>query len=245
MTGMLRVTHPGDHGCSRKGLPVTRVEGLEDSGGSQEKVARLVLADDHVVVRGALRVRLEAEPDLEVVAEAGSFPEVLRFVNGHKPDVLLLDLNMPGGSPLETIEKLAAVSPNTGVVVLTMQVDPVAARDAMSEGARGFLRKDASDSDLTTAIRTVAAGGIYLQPAVGAEIAAAPAGLPGGLSEREAEVLRLIALGNTNAEIAETLSLSVRTVESHRSSIQHKTGANKRSELVHYAIENDLIARLG
>jgi len=206
----------------------------------------LVLADDHAVVRAGLRLLLQAEPGMTVLSEAGDVDGAVRAVLGHKPDVLVLDLNMPGASSsLEAMPRFAEVSPDTKIVVLTMQEDPQFAREALRSGALGYVLKEAADSELVEAIHRAAIGETYLNPRLGAALAAAPPenpGPPGDLTEREAEVLRLIALGHTNAEIGEQLYLSIRTVESHRAHIQQKLGVSSRAELVHYALENGLLA---
>ncbi len=203
---------------------------------------RIVLADDHVVVRSALRMLLEAEPEFEVVSEAGDAEEAARKVRGHHPQVLVLDVNMPGGSGLAAVPKIREESPETQIVVLTMQSEPAFAREAMQAGALGYVLKEAADAELVQAVRMAAAGETYLQPELGARLAAEPAaGAPDDLSERELEVLRLIALGHTNSEIAEQLYLSVRTVESHRAHIQQKLRLTTRSELVRYALERGLV----
>jgi two-component system, NarL family, response regulator NreC len=217
------------------GSPVTESESIT-----------IVLADDHSVVRSGLRMLLEAEPDIDVLAEAGDVDAARRYTLGHKPTVLVLDLNMPGGSSLETIPKIAEVSPDTTVVVLTMQEDPAFAREALRAGARGYVLKHAAGTELVQAIRTAASGGTWLNPDLGARMAAAPDGPVGALadlSDREVEVLRQIALGHTNNEIADQLCLSVRTIESHRAHIQQKLGVSTRSELVRYALDHDLIDR--
>ena len=206
----------------------------------------IVLADDHQVVRSGLRMLLEAEPDFEVVAEAGDVDAARRYVLGYKPTVLVLDLNMPGGSSLEAIPAVGEASPETAVVVLTMQEDPAFAREALQAGARGYVLKDAAGTELVQAIRAAADGRTWLNPQLGARMAATPDGPTGPLaelSEREVEVLRLIALGHTNNEIAGQLFLSVRTVETHRAHIQQKLGLSTRAELVRYVLENDLIER--
>ena len=213
---------------------------------TETETITIVLADDHSVVRSGLRMLLEAEPDIEVLAEAGEVDAARRYTLGHKPTVLVLDLNMPGGSSLEAIPKFAEVSPDTSVVVLTMQEDPAFAREALRAGARGYVLKHAAGTELVQAIRTAASGGTWLNPDLGARMAAAPDGPAGALtalSEREVEVLRLIALGHTNNEIAQQLCLSVRTIESHRAHIQQKLGVSTRSELVRYALDHDLIDR--
>ena len=204
----------------------------------------VVLADDHAVVRKGLRMLVEAEDGLHVVAEAGNVPDAMRMARAHRPSVLVLDLNMPGGSSLEAIPTIRQEAPMTAIVVLTMQNDPSFARQALQAGALGFVLKEAADDELLGAIKLAAEGETYLNPRLGARLAAQPAqpsGPPDDLSERELEVLKLIALGHTNAEIAGQLYLSVRTVESHRAHIQQKTRLSSRAELVRYALEHHLI----
>jgi two-component system response regulator NreC len=201
----------------------------------------IVLADDHKVVRQALRVLLEAEGDFEVVAEADDAEGAIRYSRGHKPTVLILDLNMPGRPSLEAIPEIQEASPDTRIVVLTMQKEPAFARQALQLGVLGYVLKEAADDELVQAVRRAAAGETYLQPALGARLAAEPETTKGDLSERETDVLRLIALGHTNAEIAEKLFISVRTVETHRAHIQQKLGANSRAELVSNALDRGLI----
>jgi two-component system response regulator NreC len=205
----------------------------------------IVLADDHAVVRAGLRLLLDAEEGFHVVAEAGDVDAALRSVLGYKPDVLVLDLNMPGQrTSLEMIPSVPDASGGTKVVVLTMQDDQQFARQALRAGALGYVLKEAADAELVEAVRRAAAGQTYLNPRLGAALAAAPpeaAGPPGDLTEREAEVLRLIALGHTNTEIAEQLYLSVRTVESHRAHIQQKLRCSSRAELVRYALDHGVL----
>jgi len=204
---------------------------------------RIVIADDHAVVRSGLRLLLDAEPDFEVVAEAGDVDSARRYVRGHHPAVLVLDLNMPGGSSLEAIPEIREEAPDTQIVVLTMQEEPAFARQALGAGASGYVLKEAADSELVEAVRRAAANETYLNPTLGARIAREPPpGPPDNLSEREVEVLRLIALGHTNSEIAEQLYLSVRTVETHRSHILQKLRVSSRAELVRYALQRGLIS---
>ncbi|MGI8800599.1 MAG: response regulator [Solirubrobacteraceae bacterium] len=203
---------------------------------------RIVIADDHAVVRSGLRLLLDAELDFEVVAEAGDVESARRYVRGHRPGVLVLDLNMPGGSSLDAIPVLRSEAPGTQIVVLTMQENPAFAREAFGAGAAGYVLKEAADTELVEAVRRAAVGETYLNPALGARIAREPPpGPPDDLSEREAEVLHLLALGHTNAEIAGQLYLSVRTVENHRAHIQRKLGAATRAELVRYALDHGLV----
>jgi two-component system response regulator NreC len=204
----------------------------------------IVLADDHRVVRAGLRLLLESETDFAVVAEAGDVPESVRKVAAFRPDVLILDLNMPGGSSLAAIPEIRATEPGTNIVVLTMQNDPAYARDALRAGGVGYVLKEAADSELVQAVRSAADGLTYLNPTLGARLAAEPpdaASAPDMLSAREVEVLRLIAQGHTNTEIARQLFLSVRTVESHRAHIQRKTGRQTRADLVAYAQRHGLV----
>ncbi|MDQ6779029.1 MAG: response regulator transcription factor [Actinomycetota bacterium] len=203
---------------------------------------RIVLADDHAVVRRGLRMLLDDELGFEVVAEAGDVDRARRSVRGHHPAVLVLDLNMPGGSSLAAIPAIRAESPETQIVVLTMQDDPEYAREALARGAVGYVLKEAADTELVEAVRRAASGRGYLTPSLGARVAAAPPGPPDDLSERELDVLRLIALGYTNAEIAEQLYISVRTVETHRAHIQQKLRLRTRSDLVRYALGRGLLS---
>jgi two-component system, NarL family, response regulator NreC len=209
--------------------------------GSAEATAAtitIVVADDHAVVRGGLRRLLDAEPDLEVVAEAGDVEETKARMAEHTPAILLLDLHMPGGGSLPALRVIREASPDTAVLILTMQDDPGFAREAMLRGARGYVLKEAEEADLLHAVRTVSAGGTYLQPELGARL------LTGSspLTDREREVLRLLALGHTNAAVARQLHLSVRTVETHRANIQSKLGSSSRADLVRHAFETGLIA---
>ena len=203
-----------------------------------------MLADDHRVVRAGLRMLLDAEDDMHVVSEAGDISLTERRVVAYHPRVLVLDVNMPEGSSIPAIPRIREAAPNTRIVVLTMQTDPELAREALRAGATGFVLKEAAETELIQAVRFAAEGRTYLNPELGARLAAevpGRVGPPDDLSPREVEVLRLIALGHTNAEIAEQLFLSVRTVESHRAHIQQKTQRSSRAELVAYAREHELV----
>lgn len=194
-------------------------------------------------MRSALRALLEAA-GFEVVAEAGDVEEAVRKVLAYKPGVIVLDLSMPGGSSLQAIPRILSASADTAVVVLTMEDEPRFAREALRAGALGFVLKEAADGELVEAVRAAVAGLRYLNPQLGGLIAAAPetpAGRPDNLTAREVEVLRLVALGHTNAEISAQLYLSVRTVESHRAHIQQKARLTTRAELVAYAREHGLL----
>jgi two-component system response regulator NreC len=216
---------------------VAGMPGIDDAAGT----ISIVLADDHQVVRTGLRLLLQGQQGMHVVGEAGDVAGALRLVGTARPDVLVLDLSMPGPPSLTAI---ARVKDACAVVILTMQSDPAFAREALRAGARGYVLKEAAGAELVTAIRTAAAGETYLSPRLGARIAAesGDAGeAPDDLSPREVDVLRLLALGHTNAEIGEQLFLSVRTVETHRAHIQRKLDRTTRADLVRYARERGLI----
>jgi two-component system, NarL family, response regulator NreC len=217
---------------------------VDSSSAPAPEAITIVLADDHEVVRAGLRMLLDAEDDLEVVAEAGDVELAERRVAAVHPAVLVLDINMPPGSSLPAIPRLRAEAPDTRIVVLTMQNDADLAREALRAGATGFVLKEAAAAELIQAVRLAAQGRTYLNPELGArmatEVSASP-GPPDDLSPREVEVLRLIALGHTNAEVATQLYLSIRTVESHRAHIQQKTQRTSRAALVAYALQHGLL----
>jgi two-component system response regulator NreC len=197
-------------------------------------------------VRAGLRVLIAEEEDFEVVAEAADLESTKQCLRAHTPDVLVLDANMPGELGVAAVPDLVCTSPDTAIVVLTMQDDPAVAREALSSGARAYVLKHSAGVELIEAIRVAVAGEIYLNPILGGRIAAErsePRSPPGGLSVREAEVLRLIALGYTNAEIARQLFLSVRTIETHRAHIHQKLRLSTRADLVRYAIDHGLFSR--
>jgi two-component system response regulator NreC len=201
----------------------------------------VVLADDHEVVRSGLRLLLEREPDLEVVAEVGSTDAAKRTVAELRPAALVLDLNMPGPPAMTEIPRIVSTCPETAVIVLTMQNEPAYAREALRAGARGYVAKQAAGAELVTAIRTAVGGGTYLNPELGARLASAPPSPLDVITRREISVLQSLALGHTNAEIAEHLGISRRTVETHRAHIQQKLGLTTRAELTRYARDNQLI----
>jgi two-component system, NarL family, response regulator NreC len=210
--------------------------------GDREPI-RIVIADDHAIVRRGLRQLLDSEDGFDVVAEAEDVEGARRYLRGHHPDVLVLDLNMPGEPSLEAIPKLRAEFPDTQIVVLTMQNEPAYARSALSTGVLGYVLKESADAELVEAVRSAVAGQHYLNPRLGAKVASEPPpGPPDGLSERELQILRLIALGYTNAQVADELFLSVRTVETHRAHIQQKLGLSDRAELVRYALDRRLVS---
>jgi two-component system response regulator NreC len=210
-------------------------------------VIRILVVDDHAVVRSGLKLLLSAEPDLEVVGEAGNAREAVFEVRAQKPDVVLLDVVMPGESGIEAVPKLLHESPETKVLVLSMQDDPNYVREAFAAGASGYVLKEAADAEVVDAIRQVADGGSYVHPVLGARMVAADAQAKAAaaadpLSDREREVLTLLALGHTNQEIAKQLYISVRTAETHRAHIMRKLGLETRAALVRYAIAHGLLA---
>ena len=206
----------------------------------------VVIVDDHAVVRSGLRLLLEAEDDIHVEDEGGTAEEAIRLARLHKPDVVLLDVTMPGRSGLEVADEVKQAAPKANILVLSMHDDPSYVREAFANGASGYLLKEAADADLVAAVREVASGARYVHPALGARLAAAEAeaaamAAADPLSDREREVLRLLALGHTNQEIAKMLYISVRTAETHRAHIMQKLRLSTRAELVRYALQHGLL----
>ena len=208
---------------------------------------KIVLVDDHAVVRSGLRLLLDAQEDMEVVGEAGNSKDAVFRARALKPDLILLDVVMPGESGIEVLPQLLKESPDTKVLVLSMQDDPSYVREAFAAGASGYVLKEAADEEVVSAVREIAEGGHYVHPTLGARMVAAEAQERAAaeadpLSEREREVLRLLALGHTNQEIAQELYISVRTAESHRAHIMQKLRLATRAELVRYALSHGLLA---
>lgn len=207
---------------------------------------RVLLVDDHAVVRSGLRLILEAEEDIEVVAEAENGNRAVFEAIASAPDVVVMDLVMPEKSGLEALPAVLQSVPATKVLVLSMQDDARYIRDAFEAGASGYVLKEAADTEVVTAVRAVARGEQYVHPSLGAKLVAQDAAdrrraAADPISEREREVLRLLALGHTNQEIAGMLYISVRTAETHRAHIMQKLGLSSRAELVRYALDNGLI----
>ena len=208
---------------------------------------RAVVVDDHAVVRSGIKLLLEREDDLEVVGEAGNSKDAIFAVRALKPDVILLDVVMPGESGIDVLPSLLKESPETKVLVLSMQDDPSYVREAFAAGALGYVLKEAADEEVVSAVREIAGGGRYVHPVLGARMVAADAQERAAaeadpLSDREREVMRLLALGHTNQEIAGKLYISVRTAESHRAHIMQKLRLTTRAELVRYALTHGLLA---
>jgi two-component system response regulator NreC len=210
------------------------------------KKIRALIVDDHAVVRSGLRKVLEAEEDIEVVGEAGDARDAVFATRATKPDVVLMDVVMPGKSGVEAIPEVLKDAPEAKVLVLSMQDDPRYVREAFEAGAAGYVLKEAADTDVVAALREVASGGRYVHPALGARLVAAEAAErkraeQDPLSDRERDVLRLLALGHTNQEIAKMLFISVRTAETHRAHIMQKLRLQTRAELVRHALEHGLL----
>jgi two-component system, NarL family, response regulator NreC len=203
----------------------------------------VLIADDHAAVRRALRLLLEGETDVEVIAEVSDVATVIEHARSTRPHVLVLDLDLPGGFSIHTIGRLHMHAPETQVVLLTLEESPVFAQHALAAGAAALVAKHHADSELPTAIRAAALGTVYVSPSISARLDVLRlAQSEDRLSQREVEVLRLIALGFTSVEIARQLHLSPRTVESHRAHITGKLGLSTRAELVSYALGRGLLA---
>jgi two-component system response regulator NreC len=210
-----------------------------------QKKIRILLADDHTMVRQGFRMILAAQPDMEIVGEAGNGREAIELTEELRPDVVVMDVAMPELNGIEATRRITTSSTSTRVLALSMYKDSVYVREILRAGARGFLLKDAIDRDLLAAVRAVAAGEGYLSPAVSEAVLSDyrrhvtdPLDL---LSSREREVLQLIAEGKTNKDIATALELSVYTVDAHRGHIMDKLNLHSVSELVRFAVRKGLI----
>jgi DNA-binding NarL/FixJ family response regulator len=213
---------------------------------------RILITDDHAVLRAGLSALLNAEPDMTVVAEAADGSECLRVAQATQPDVILLDINMPGVNGLDALPLLRQSAPKSRVLVLTMHDDVTYLRQVLRAGGAGYVLKQAADKELLSAIRTVYSGGTYLHPAHAQALLAdpVPPAPPAAnedkeplaqLSEREQETLKLIALGYSNKEIAEKLFLSVKTVETYKARIMEKLDLTTRAALVRFALQHKLL----
>ena len=202
----------------------------------------VLIVDDHELFRSALRNRLALESDIAPIGEAGTAEQAVFRARALQPDLVLLDLLLPRKSGYEAIADLSKVAPSAKVIVVSSQNAPSSVRQAIAAGASGYIPKHASDGDLVTAIRRVAAGGRYVDPDLGAQLVVADvveALEP--LTDRERDVLHLLALGYTNQEIGKRLFISARTVDTHRAHIMRKLGLATRAELVLFALANGLI----
>ena len=247
-----RKPRPGRHARARRAArrpPDDRIERRcrdDAQGGGPDPVIRVLVVDDHAVVRAGLRRLLDAEPDIETVGEAPNADRAVFEAIESRPDVVLMDLVMPEKGGIEGMPAVLQAVPEARVLVLSMQDDPRYVRAAFEAGASGYVLKEAADTEVVSAIRAVAAGERYVHPALGAKLIAADAeerrrAEQDPLSEREREVLRLLALGHTNQEIAEQLYISVRTAETHRAHIMQKLSLSSRADLVRYAISEGLL----
>ncbi len=208
---------------------------------------RVLIVDDHAVLRSGLHLLLDAQSDIEVVGEAGDVKEAVFETRDKQPDVVLMDVVMPGQTGIEGVPLVLKEAPEAKVLVLSMQDDPRYVHEAFAAGAAGYILKEAVDAEVVGAIQRVAAGDHYVHPALGARLVAAEAEAKAReeadpLSDREREVMRLLALGHTNQEIAKTLYISVRTAETHRAHIMQKLHLSSRADLVRYALANGLLS---
>jgi len=210
------------------------------------KPVRVLIVDDHAVVRSGLRLLLAQEDDIDPIGEAGTGREAVFQARTLQPDVILMDVVMPDQTGLDVLPTLVHEHPHAKVLLLSMQDDPRYVREAFGAGASGYVLKEAADAEVVAAVREVARGGRYVNPELGARLVAAEAAAErraeeDPLSDREREVLRLLALGHTNQEIAQQLYISVRTAETHRAHIMQKLRLSSRAELVRYALEQGLL----
>jgi two-component system response regulator NreC len=246
------IEHVADHALAlgaehveRMGSNVPRSVGMRrlawQTALAMDEQITVILADDHNVIRAGLRSMLEAEADLRVIGEASDSASAAKLTTDRRPDVLVLDLQMPGAEPSQDIQRLREDMPGTAIVVLTMQRDPRKARDLLRAGASGYVLKQAAERKLTEAIRVAAGGGSYIDPELGGELATLEADPLEALSDRELVLLRLLALGHTNREIGEQLYLSVRAIEVNRAKLLEKLGVESRPELVRFAIAHGVI----
>jgi two-component system, NarL family, response regulator NreC len=226
-------------------FPILRLAPVPDPEphSSAPSPIRILLADDHAAMRESLRLLLEGEADIDVIAETDSLRSVIDHMHARHPDVLVLDLGMPSwGSGIEALSRLSKDARDTRIVVLTMDDDPAFARRALDNGALGLVLKEMADSDLPAAVRNASRGLRYVSPSLAAKLGGGKSSPHADkLTPREREVLRLIALGHTSVEIAGQLGLSPRTIETHRARIHRKLGLATRAELVRYALQHELL----
>lgn len=203
---------------------------------------RIILADDHAAMRQSLRLLLDGEADIDVIAETDSLSAVIAHVHARRPDVLVLDLGVSNrGSGIVALDKLSREMRDVRIVVLTMNDDPAFAQRALDNGALGLVLKEMADSDLPAAVREVSHGKRYVSPVLAAKLNGGKQTYSDTLTPREREVLHLIALGHTSVEIANKLGLSPRTIETHRARIHRKLNLDTRAQLVRYAMQHKLM----
>jgi two-component system, NarL family, response regulator NreC len=207
---------------------------------------RVLIADDHAVLRSGLRMLLEAQPDIEIAGEAGDGTEVVQQAREHQPDVVLMDLTMPGPPSGDVIRQVLRAAPTTRVLILTMHDDPAYLASALAAGAAGYVVKKVADSELLTAIRAVHAGRTFVDLTQTLTPPPEPrksrrGKQPTELSRREREVLRLLAQGHSNKQVADQIRVSVKTVETYRTRLREKLGLKERAELYRFAVESGLL----
>ena len=225
-------------------LPFFRLAPVPDPepGRQTGDAIRIVLADDHAAMRESLRLLLDGEADIDVIAETDSLQAVIGHIQARHPDVLVLDLGLGDkGAGIQALDRLRRETPDTHIVVLTMNDDPSFARHALDSGAAGLVLKEMADSDLPPAVREASRGKHYVSPQLATRLHGEQGSDGDRLTPREREVLRLIALGHTSVEIAQKLGLSPRTIETHRARIHRKLGLDTRAELVHYALRHEIL----
>jgi DNA-binding NarL/FixJ family response regulator len=213
---------------------------------------RVAVVDDHAIVRAGLRLVLEADPDFEIVGEAETAAAALDLVRRERPDVALIDINLPDDSGLRVAAEITSTEPSVRLLILSVHDDPEIVRESVRLGAHGYLRKDTTPADLRAAIRAVHNGDAFFSPSVARTLAEAlrEQGAPVAeslerLTERERDVLTRVARGLSNKEIAADLGISVRTVESHRDSLMRKTGLRNAAALTRFALEAGLLPSTG
>lgn len=210
------------------------------------KTIRILLADDHDLVRAGIRSLVQSVEGIEVVAEAGDGREALRLVKTHQPDVVVMDIAMPGLNGLDATARIVKAFPKAAVIILSMHATREYVLEALQAGASGYVLKNAAVDELETAIRTVARGGKYLTPSVSGQIVAGVTGAPetspaAALTQRQREILQLIAEGRSTREIGDLLHISVKTVETHRAQLMDRLGIYDVAGLVRYAIRAGLV----
>jgi DNA-binding NarL/FixJ family response regulator len=214
---------------------------------SEPKRIRILLADDHAVLRAGLRALLAAQPDFEVIGEASDGGEAVRLARALSPDVVVMDIGMPGIGGMDATARLRREVPAVRILILSMHDDQGYLRQALKAGASGYVLKKAADTDLLAAIRAAARGEVFLDPAMAKYLVeevvrpSTPPRGPGLLSDREQDVLRLLARGHTNQQVADRLCIGVKSVETYKARLMDKLGLKGRAELVRYAIQHGFL----
>jgi len=204
---------------------------------------RVLLVDDHNLLREGLKLLVNAQPDMVVVGEAQDGPSACRLAQELVPEIILMDISMPGGSGLPATERIKEICPDAKIIILTRHAEKTYIWQMLQRGASGYVIKRAAADELIHAIRSVAVGGVYVDPSIAGQVMNGLVQNPsydaqqtGSLSDREIEVLRMTAWGHANKEIAGTLNISIKTVETHKTHIMQKLSLKSRAELVRYAL---------